>query len=128
MKRLALTLNTLLLVFLLGLIASAMACSKQHRNTALNTTFASINVASAGWTEYDRRTQHEIIKSSTSLEDGRTKLAEYRKQRAKILERFVVVYQLLAGAALANDKGASGALQGAVRLLEQELAKIGVKQ
>lgn len=70
------------------------------RQKTLRVSLTSLNAAREGFIAWDLRKQGNIVEAATSLEDGQTKLDEYRKRRERVVEAFTIAYSALAAAAL----------------------------
>src|SRR3990167_4760740 len=105
------------LVFLLA------ACGPSIREKALATTFAGLNAARDGFLTWDKEHQETIVRDTYAAggprADATRKLADYRRQAAKVDHAFVVAYSALAAAALdLSPLGLVGAAPDARHLYE----------
>ncbi len=93
----------LIKVPLIFLYLALLACSHQSRQSTINAAFITVNATRDAYVQYDAAQQDKIVKEATSLDDGKTKLAEYRAKRVKLLALFPVAYASIRAAYAAND-------------------------
>ncbi len=96
------------------LLALVAGCAASSRETALKTAYVTLHATDAAWTEYDEVHQDAIVASATSLEDGRTKLAAYRKSRAKAVAALTVAAKAVEAAIVLNDDQSIASLKVAI--------------
>ncbi len=85
------------------LLAFSASCGPGARQKALGVSLASLDASRDGFVAWDEHKQQTIVADSTSLEQGKTALADYRTKRAAIIEGFTVAYSALALAALDSN-------------------------
>lgn len=113
-----------LVCFLLFASSLGAACSKDKRQTTIRTSLVAVNAASAGYLEYDHRTQQAIVERATTREMAVEGLAEHRTKRAGVIDTFVVVYRMLAVAATQTDQPSLDTAVAAASDLVAEVTKI----
>jgi len=108
-----------LVLVLLGL---ATACGASQRERTVATALTATNAARDAFIKFDRVHQQKLVETASSVDDGRTRLDAYRRQRDPIVQGFATAYQLVATAAVLTDdpKAIPNMLQ-AVALLKAAL-------
>ena len=111
---------------LLIVLVALAACGASAREKVIHATLVSVNSAREGFTQFDRQKQQSIVEAATSLDDGRTRLADYRKKREPVVDAFTTVYRAIAIAAVVSDDPTSlSMLLDVAKRLADALAALG---
>jgi hypothetical protein len=101
-----------------------LACGASARERTIAAAFTTTNASRDAFIAFDARHQAEIVKSATSLDDGKAKLANYRAQREPIVQAFAAVYRVIAAAAIAKDATSVADMINAAKLLAAALHEL----
>ena len=104
-------------------LCAGTACG--NHQTELKTSLTVLDAARDGFTAWDDEHQHVIVTQATSLEQGQTALADYRKKREPVIRGFELAYKALATAALTPDAGNLAVLLADVADLEKAVVALG---
>lgn len=111
---------------LLLLVVLLAACGASARTKALQTQLLAVNVARDTLVAVSEKRQAQLVESAVSVDDGKAKLAAFRKAREPVVEAFEKAYRAIAAAALIDDASSvteiAAAVMNAVTLVK-ELAK-----
>ena len=102
------------------------ACGANARQKTINATYASANIASSELETFANDHERAIIHGATSLEDGKSKLLDFRAKVDKAEKDLSGVYRAIAAAAVINDDVSLTSLTQAASLLMAELRDLGV--
>ena len=112
-------LSTIVLV----LVLACVACSGQQ--AVLRDSLATLNAARDGFIVWDDVHQGMIVRSATSLEDGKRELAAYRAKREVVVRAFELGYKVIATAALDTTADNIALVLGALADLKQSVEALG---
>jgi hypothetical protein len=102
-------------VVLLAVFLAACGASAQQK--ALHATYIGVKAAEAGFVEWDKHHQEELVAKAPSLPAGMDLLHDYWAKRAPVLQAFMAAYQLLYIAASDTTDDKINAAIGAAKLL-----------
>lgn len=114
----------LALVVALCAATASTACSSYQ--TELKASLVTINAARDGFTAWDLRHQGEIVKQATSLDEGKSALESYRKQREPIVAGFEIAYKALADAAISPSDASVALVIADLLDLEKSVEALGL--
>lgn len=112
----------IIIIALMALFASA--CTHNARQDTIKTALIATNAARDAFVSYDAVAQDKIVEAATSLEDGKTKLKEYRAKRDKVLALFPVVYYSIIAASQANDDASFNKMKASLKSLLDAITPI----
>ncbi len=122
-RRLAITLNIIAVVYALALIAGLFSgCGPSTRERTIKTTLATVNAARDAFVVFDEKAQLAIANNAPVTEVSAL-LVTYRQKREAVVEAFTIVYRAIAIAATANDDPSIAAMFLAARQVADEYAK-----
>lgn len=92
------------LVLSLTMLVALAACTHDSRQDTIHAALVTVDVARDEFALVDDAAQQRIVTVSTSVEEARVRLADYRTQRDKgPAADLTVAYRAIAVAAAAND-------------------------
>ena len=104
-------------LIILAILLSGCGASLQQKT--LQATYIGVKAAEAGFVEWDRKHQEDIVAAAPSLPAGVEALQEYRLKRDPVLQAFMSAYQLLyVAAADKKDAKIDAAIRAAKMLYE----------
>lgn len=109
----------MLTVLLLGGLAVGQSgCAASQRESTIKAAMVTVDAAQKAYVIHDADAQDKIVKSATSSEDGKAKLAAYRLKRERVVKAFVAAYQAIAtGAQLSDDRSLASIASAAVEVI-----------
>lgn len=111
----------------LVLLVAVGACGATQREKTLRTTYTVLNAVSEGVVTYSREKQDAIVTGMEAgtipLEQGKARIAEFRKSRDVLWHRLLVAYDLL-GKAFAFDDVSVASVTAAALAVQQAYAEL----
>jgi hypothetical protein len=89
---------------LLALGGSQIACTHNTRTETLQAAQLSVGAARDSLATYDQIEQDDIISHAVTLEDGKTRLASWRRKRTDLVSAIATAYRAIAIAGPLNDQ------------------------
>lgn len=117
---------------LLVLLLALAACTHDSRQDTIHAALVTVDIARDEFALVDDAAQQRIVTVSTSVEEARVRLADYRTQRDKgPAADLTVAYRAIAVAAAANDartlSDMSASVTALLVALKPYIAQLGAK-
>ena len=103
-----------LAVLAAGLLVTQSGCASSQRESTIKAALVTTDATREAYLAYDASRQLQIVEAATSLDDGRTKLAEHRAKRETVVAAITGVYRAIVLAATLQDSQSLDALKRAL--------------